>query len=143
MPRKQNQLISLIKEIIHSSFTSICYESPHRLTDVLQLIDGLAPDRQLVVARELTKKFEEMLRGTAANLLQHFNAHPPKGEIILLISGQTDKPTHDWSSMSEIEHVKWLEKSYSLSRNEAIKMAAELRGVPKRNVYNKVVKEIL
>jgi 16S rRNA (cytidine1402-2'-O)-methyltransferase len=45
------------------------------------------PDRQLCVARELTKKFEEFRRGTAAELLAHYQAHPPKGEIVLLISG--------------------------------------------------------
>jgi 16S rRNA (cytidine1402-2'-O)-methyltransferase len=43
-------------------------------------------DRQLCVARELTKKFEEFRRGTAADLLAHYEAHPPKGEIVLLIS---------------------------------------------------------
>jgi 16S rRNA (cytidine1402-2'-O)-methyltransferase len=44
------------------------------------------PDRQLCVARELTKKFEEFRRGTASELLAHYEAHPPKGEIVLLIS---------------------------------------------------------
>jgi 16S rRNA (cytidine1402-2'-O)-methyltransferase len=45
------------------------------------------PERQLCVARELTKKFEEFRRGTACELLAHYEAHPPKGEIVLLISG--------------------------------------------------------
>jgi 16S rRNA (cytidine1402-2'-O)-methyltransferase len=45
------------------------------------------PDRQLCVARELTKKFEEFQRGTASELLAHYQAHPPKGEIVLMVSG--------------------------------------------------------
>jgi len=45
------------------------------------------PDRQLCVARELTKKFEEFRRGTAGELLAHYQTHPPKGEIALVISG--------------------------------------------------------
>jgi 16S rRNA (cytidine1402-2'-O)-methyltransferase len=44
-------------------------------------------DRQLCVARELTKKFEEFRRGSAAKLLVHYQAHPPKGEIVLMIQG--------------------------------------------------------
>jgi 16S rRNA (cytidine1402-2'-O)-methyltransferase len=45
------------------------------------------PDRQLCVARELTKRFEEFRRGTASELLTHYEAHPPKGEVVLVISG--------------------------------------------------------
>jgi 16S rRNA (cytidine1402-2'-O)-methyltransferase len=45
------------------------------------------PERQLCVARELTKKFEEFRRGVASELLAHYQAHPPKGEIVLVISG--------------------------------------------------------
>ena len=48
----------------------------------------LLGDRSLCVARELTKKFEEFRRGTAAELLAHYEAHPPKGEVVLLISDQ-------------------------------------------------------
>ena len=67
--------------------TTIFFESPHRLTKTLNACTDIMPDRQLCVARELTKKFEEFWRGTASELLTHYTAHPPKGEIVLLISG--------------------------------------------------------
>ena len=68
--------------------TSIHFESPYRLTKTLKASIDIMPDRQLCVARELTKKFEEFRRGTPAELLAHYEAHPPKGEIVLLISGE-------------------------------------------------------
>jgi 16S rRNA (cytidine1402-2'-O)-methyltransferase len=66
--------------------TTIFFESPYRLTKTLAVCTGIMPDRQLCVARELTKKFEEFRHGTAGELLAHYEAHPPKGEIVLVIS---------------------------------------------------------
>jgi len=70
--------------------TSIYFESPYRLTKTLRASIDILQDRQLCVARELTKKFEEFRRGTAAQLLTHYEARPPKGEIVLLISARED-----------------------------------------------------
>ena len=70
--------------------TSIYFESPYRLTKTLKTCGEIMPDRQLCVARELTKKFEEFRRGTPTELLIHYEAHPPKGEIVLVISGRGD-----------------------------------------------------
>jgi 16S rRNA (cytidine1402-2'-O)-methyltransferase len=66
--------------------TTIFFESPYRLTKTLAACIEIMPDRQLCVARELTKKFEEFRRGTVSELLAHYQAHPPKGEIVLLVS---------------------------------------------------------
>jgi 16S rRNA (cytidine1402-2'-O)-methyltransferase len=67
--------------------TTVFFESPYRLTKTLSAAIGILQDRQLCVARELTKKFEEFRRGNAAELLAHYQSHPPKGEIVLLVSG--------------------------------------------------------
>ena len=67
--------------------TSIFFESPHRLIRTLEACVQIMPERQLCVARELTKKFEEFRRGTAADLFAHYHTHPAKGEIVFLISG--------------------------------------------------------
>jgi 16S rRNA (cytidine1402-2'-O)-methyltransferase len=66
--------------------TTIFFESPYRLAKTLKVCVDIMPDRPLCVARELTKKFEEFRRGTAAELLARYEARPPKGEIVLLIS---------------------------------------------------------
>lgn len=67
--------------------TTIVFESPHRLLKTLDACSRLIPERQICVARELTKQFEEYRRGIAADLLVHYTAHPAKGEIALVIAG--------------------------------------------------------
>lgn len=69
--------------------TTLFFESPHRLVKTLIASAGIMPERQLCVARELTKKFEEFRRGTASELLAHYTAHPPKGEITLVITARS------------------------------------------------------
>lgn len=68
--------------------TTIFLESPHRLVKTLNASIDILQDRQLCVARELTKKFEEFRRGTAAELAAHYEAKPPKGEIVLVVSAR-------------------------------------------------------
>lgn len=68
--------------------TTVVFESPHKIAKTLAACAEIMPERQLCVARELTKKFEEFRRGTAAELLAHYEAHPAKGEITLVISGR-------------------------------------------------------
>ena len=67
--------------------TTIFFESPYRLVKTLAACLDTMPERQLCVARELTKKFEEFRRGTATELLAHYQAHRPRGEIVLMVSG--------------------------------------------------------
>ncbi|HSH40024.1 MAG TPA: 16S rRNA (cytidine(1402)-2'-O)-methyltransferase [Chthoniobacterales bacterium] len=67
--------------------TSVFFESPYRINKTLAVCAEVMPERQLCVARELTKKFEEFRRGTAAELLAHYEAHPAKGEITFLVAG--------------------------------------------------------
>lgn len=67
--------------------TTVFFESPYRLIKTLQACTTIMPNRQLCVARELTKKFEEFRRGTAATLLAHYEAHSAKGEIVFIVSG--------------------------------------------------------
>jgi 16S rRNA (cytidine1402-2'-O)-methyltransferase len=68
--------------------TTVFFESPHKILKTLTACAEIMPMRLLCVARELTKKFEEFRRGTGPELLAHYNAHPPKGEITLLVSAQ-------------------------------------------------------
>jgi 16S rRNA (cytidine1402-2'-O)-methyltransferase len=72
--------------------TLVLFESPHRVLAALaDLVTVLGPLRPLAVARELTKRFEEVFRGTAAEALDHFRAHPPRGEFTLVV-GASDSP---------------------------------------------------
>jgi 16S rRNA (cytidine1402-2'-O)-methyltransferase len=88
LPIKSGQREREMRAAAARDQTSIYFESPYRLTKTLRVCVDVMPDRQLCVARELTKKFEEFRRGPAADLLAHYEAHPPKGEIVLLVANQ-------------------------------------------------------
>jgi len=87
LPVKPGQRERELQAAAEREETSILFESPYRLTKTLAVCIDVMPERQLCVARELTKKFEEFRRGVASELLAHYQAHPPKGEIVLVISG--------------------------------------------------------
>jgi 16S rRNA (cytidine1402-2'-O)-methyltransferase len=87
LPVKSGQRERELRAAAEREETAIFFESPYRLTKTLAACIDLMPERQLCVARELTKKFEEFRRGIASELFSHFQAHPPKGEIVLVISG--------------------------------------------------------
>lgn len=82
---RQTKLELLAEE----SRTIIFYESPHKLLKTLgQIVDFFGEDRQVSVSREITKLHEETIRGTAAEVLAHFEAKPPKGEIVMVVAGK-------------------------------------------------------
>jgi 16S rRNA (cytidine1402-2'-O)-methyltransferase len=87
LPVKAGQRERELRAAADCRETVIFFESPYRLAKTLAACTDIMPDRQLCVARELTKKFEEFRRGTATELLAHYEAHPSKGEIVLIISG--------------------------------------------------------
>jgi 16S rRNA (cytidine1402-2'-O)-methyltransferase len=86
LPIKSGQRERELRAAAECGETAIFFESPYRLTKTLAACIDIMPDRQLCVARELTKTFEEFRRGDARELLAHYEAHPPKGEIVLVIS---------------------------------------------------------
>ncbi len=86
LPIKSGQRERELRAAAAREETSIYFESPYRLTKTLKASIDILVERQLCVARELTKKFEEFRQGTATELLAHYEAHPPKGEIVLLVS---------------------------------------------------------
>jgi 16S rRNA (cytidine1402-2'-O)-methyltransferase len=88
LPVKSGQRERELRAAAERRETVIFFESPYRLSKTLAACTDVMPDRQLCVARELTKKFEEFRRGTASELLAHYQAHPPKGEIVLVIAGR-------------------------------------------------------
>jgi len=87
LPVKSGQRERELRAANEREQTTIFFESPYRLTKTLAASVEFLPGRNLCVARELTKKFEEFRRGSAAELLAHYQAHPPKGEIVLVIQG--------------------------------------------------------
>jgi 16S rRNA (cytidine1402-2'-O)-methyltransferase len=86
LPVKSGQRERELRAAAESEATVIFFESPYRLTKTLATCVDIMPNRQLCVARELTKKFEEFRHGAASELLEYYQTHRPKGEIVLVIS---------------------------------------------------------
>ena len=91
LPHKKGRK-TLLEKIAIEERTVILYESPHRIIKTLeQIITYISPERPVAISRELTKTFEENLRGTAAEMLEHFKKHKPKGEFVLIIGAESKK----------------------------------------------------
>ncbi|MED3662453.1 16S rRNA (cytidine(1402)-2'-O)-methyltransferase [Ureibacillus sp. FSL K6-8385] len=119
--------------------TLVFYEAPHRLQETLENIAEVLGNRRIVLARELTKKFEEFLRGTVEEALQWTKDNEIRGEFCIILEGAKENDENEeapyWAGMTIPEHVEFLMKERQLSSKEAIKEVAKLRGLPKREVY--------
>lgn len=135
LPRKAGPLKKTVVDLLHYRGVSICYESPQRIEELLSLLSQIAPASRVVVARELTKKFEEFLTGTAEEIYAAAKVQPIRGEVVVLIEGNPAEGEERWRELSIQEHVAYLQNTFQLSAKEAIKLAAELRGMPKREIY--------
>ena len=88
LPAKKG-LTKRLLQLADEERTMIFYESPYRLTKTLEQFAGVfGPERPVSVSRELTKKFEQTVRGTLAEVAAHFAAHEPKGEIVVVLGGR-------------------------------------------------------
>ena len=102
LPQKKGRSKQL-QTLAEETRTMIFYESPYRVVRCLeQFAELFGPDRPVAVSRELTKKFEETVRGTVAEVLAHFREHPPKGEFVLVVAGKP-KPKRAETRPSETE----------------------------------------
>ena len=134
LPRKRTALHSFLESIASEPGTLITYESPSRLAKTLEAALIVLGDRPACVARELTKLFEEFQRGRLSELLAHYEANPPRGEITLLIGGAPPEMPVVWDE----EHVRQvlgerLQKGEPLSA--AAKAVAGEAGWERRVVY--------
>jgi len=91
LPMKKGKKQTLLQKAADAEHTTIYFESPHRLQKALALFAEVAPDHPICVARELTKLYETYHRGTASELKEYFEVHPPKGEIVLIIAPKSYK----------------------------------------------------
>ena len=85
LPVKPGRRVHRLEALRALEMTVVCYESPHRILDALEAIASVFGEREIVVAREMTKQFEEIVRGPAARLKAHFETSPVRGEFTVII----------------------------------------------------------
>lgn len=142
LPKSKKKRRELIATFVKSPYTMVFYESPHRIKTTLSELQDAFGDRPAVAARELTKKFEEFVRGTLASLELHFSQHEPRGEFTLIVAGQPDCQN---AGVNLEEQLPLADAVLALmeagaAKKDAIKTIATQRGLPKREVYQAVLK---
>ncbi|HHU18774.1 MAG TPA: 16S rRNA (cytidine(1402)-2'-O)-methyltransferase [Bacilli bacterium] len=138
LPRKNKDRRQAWQDLNLQTGTIILYESPYRLLSTLQELKDHLGNRKIAIARELTKKFEEYVRGTVDDALRWAETGTLKGEFCIVIEGNqsTPQPEEDWwKDLTIIEHVEHYIESEQLMSKEAIKKVAQERRLQKRAVY--------
>ena len=135
--KEKKKELELLKVKDH---TLIFYESPHRLKETLTLMYEYLGERKVVLAREITKKFEEYIRGTLSEAVQWANQQEIRGEFVIILegangTGELESKDEWWTGMEIREHVEFYINRESLKPNDAIKKAAKDRNLQKREVY--------
>lgn len=139
LPKNKKKRRELLASFSATPYTMVFYESPHRIKQTLTELNGVFGERPAVAARELTKKFEEFVRGTLGSLADHFTQNDPRGEFTLIVGGQkADLSTEivtDGQEQLSIEDAVLTLMETGVAKKDAIKAIAKQRNLPKREVY--------
>ncbi len=132
LPSKQQARRRVLEQVAVARQTVVCYETPHRLPACLRdCLKVCGAQREIAVARELTKRHEELFSGTIAAALDYFSAAPVKGELVLLFAPATaDRPTE-----SVREALLRLRRTTDLNWKEIVKLVAKEYRLPGSEVY--------
>lgn len=141
---KENKAIKEgLKRVEEAEVTTVLYESPHRLTKTLEILEksGLG-HRQMSISREITKRYEETIYGSISEHNQYYQEHTPRGEYVLCIEGKTAEEASTITNL-EIEGLSMEDHlahyvNEGIPEKEAMKQVAKDRGISKRDVYNVV-----
>ena len=137
LERKHQQQVQELEQLRNRSETMIFYEAPHRLKKTLKVMaEVFGDDRQAVLARELTKRYEEFSRGSLAELTAFYDEHQPRGEYVVLIAGNPhpDEYVQNDQAGTPIEQIDQ-KISEGLSTNAAIKLVAKKNKLNRQELY--------
>jgi 16S rRNA (cytidine1402-2'-O)-methyltransferase len=138
LPRKGRERASALAELVSLTHTAVLYEAPTRLADTLaQLEEHGAGQKKIAVAREMTKQYEEVRRGTVSTLRAYYSDTPPKGEVVIVLGG-AEAPSLDESDVRA--RARALASEGFSVRDVVAQLVAEL-GVPRNKAYAIVEEE--
>jgi 16S rRNA (cytidine1402-2'-O)-methyltransferase len=140
LDRQKKEKRKQLEELLHVPSTIILYEAPHRLKETLILINEVLGDRKMAICRELTKKFEEFIRGTTSELIEWAGSGEVRGEFCLIIEkGEPvlkEETIQWWEELSIKDHVTHYIEIEGVTSKDAIKHVAKARNMNKRDVYH-------
>jgi 16S rRNA (cytidine1402-2'-O)-methyltransferase len=134
LPRGEKRLAELWDELGGWPWPAVAFESPQRLPTTLRSLAAADPSREIAVCRELTKRFEEVVRGTAAEVAERFEA-PPKGEITLVLgaAGERDDDGREEEALAAVAELV----EAGVPRGQAAEIVSGLVGVPRNRLYKR------
>jgi len=136
LPKKNIDREKILLEISKNEKTTIVYESPHRLKKLLkELLEYCGGEREIIVARELTKRFEEHVGNNIKNVIEHFKNKEVMGEITLVIKGKKKEQNQEFNKADLKKDLQELIKA-GLSLSAASKYLAKKHGIKKNIIYN-------
>jgi 16S rRNA (cytidine1402-2'-O)-methyltransferase len=133
LPRRGRELAALWEELAAWPHPAVAFESPNRLPATLRSLAGVQPERPVAVCREVTKRFEEVVRGSAAELAERLS-EPPKGEITLVVGG-AEAPRAPVEEERATAAVRELVEA-GLPRRRAAEVVSGLTGVSRGRLYD-------
>jgi 16S rRNA (cytidine1402-2'-O)-methyltransferase len=134
LPHKTSERHARLQEVESQPYTLIFLESPYRIVEALEDILSILGDRQICVAREMTKMFEEYWRGNVRGAVEHFRSQPARGEFTLIIRGQSSVQHGRWSEEQLLKAVqKELEEEKS-AKDISVNLAKQ-SGWNKKEIY--------
>ena len=141
LPMQKKGRMDRLAELKKEQRTVIFYEAPHKLLRTLEdFLETFGADRKISLCRELTKVFEEVYRTSVGEALKKYQETPPKGEFVLILEGASEEAEPvNWADITVEAHVEMYEKN-GMSRMDAVKQVARDRNVPKREIYDAVMR---
>jgi 16S rRNA (cytidine1402-2'-O)-methyltransferase len=139
LPRRKKERRQLLASIARERRTLVAFEAPHRLLASLADLEAVLGDRRIAVARELTKMYEEVWRGSVSQALAHFEENPPRGEFTLVVEGAREERAA-WDEAQVVEALAEL-MAEGVEKKETIKVVSDLASWPKREVYKVALRE--
>jgi 16S rRNA (cytidine1402-2'-O)-methyltransferase len=143
LPKTNKHRRQLLAKLAGYPHTLVFYEAPHRLKATLAELIKVFGDRQAVAARELTKKFEEFVRGSLSSLESHFEQNQPRGEFTLIVAGcddcQEQPQAADAAAVIDVVQAVQSLIEQGINKKDAIRQVASQHGLPKRQVYQSVL----
>ncbi len=139
LPARENKRRKFLESLINEKKTIVFYESPQRLSDSLQDMYDILGDRRIAVARELTKIFEEIIRGNISELIEKIGKNKVKGEITLILQGGHNAPVN-FSDDEISKKLLALTKNKKISLRDAVAEVVNDTGLSKKRIYDLAVK---
>ena len=139
LPVDKKESSPVLERLKNEVRTTIFYEAPHRLPKTLNILHSAIGNRQVTLCRELTKRYETVMRTTLEDAVDYYKEHEPKGEYVIVIEGADIDKLHEetkkqWEQITIQAHMD-IYLNQGMTKKEAMKAVAADRGVKKRDIY--------